>query len=517
MPRKLLLIISVLLLILGSASLLYAGQTLPLPSRTDTELLLNGSFETDTNTDKIPDDWNSRNTSVLKSDKIKCDKVDSPVAYDGTCAFMFRGNPDGSSSNLSQVVSDLTPLTDGVTVQFSAYIDPRSGTPGATFGKAQITLSDATKINLKLAIPGSQKLMLDQAVVNAVEDYVQVTDSTTLALGAVTITKVKVKFSNNQNKGKFLIDAASLVVSVEDPTSTPTSTSGPTATPAQLTGSDSDGGDYFGNSVAASGDTIAVGAPFQSDLGASYVFTSSAGIWSEQQKLTADDGITSDQFGSAVALNGDTLLIGANNRTSGQGAVYVFTRSGGVWSQQQTLTASDGAGGDYFGTSIAISGTTAVIGAWGKATFRGAAYVFIYNGSSWVEQQKLTASDGTSSDQFGTSLSISGDTIAVGAFAKSTHKGAAYIFTRSGTTWSEQQKLTASDAANNDFFGLGIAVSGDTALIGAKYRTGGGAVYIFTRSGSVWTQEPTVLIGNDVDTGDSFGSTVKMSDDTAVI
>ena len=227
----------------------------------------------------------------------------------------------------------------------------------------------------------------------------------------------------------------------------------------------------------------------------------------QQQKLTASDGAAFDQFGNSVSLSadGNTALIGAPGATVGGnanlGAVYVFVNSGGTWSQQQKLTASDGAPSDAFGISLALSanGNTVLIGAWnatvGANMFQGAAYVFARSGLTWSQQKKLTASDGAAGDGFGSSVSLSadGNTALVGAIfatvGANSEQGAAYVFVKNGGTWGEHQKLTASDGSATDYFGSAVSLSGDgsTALIGANAATVGanpyeGVAYIFVIS-----------------------------------
>ena len=182
-------------------------------------------------------------------------------------------------------------------------------------------------------------------------------------------------------------------------------------------------------------------------------------------KLTASDGAASDEFGYAVALSGDTAIVGAyadsTDTASQLGSAYVFVRSGGSWTQQQKLTISDGFEGDHFGWSVAISGDTALVGApsadIGGILNQGAAYVFVRSGGTWSLQQRLTASDGVANDEFGHSVALSGDTALVGARSADiddeANQGAVYVFVRSGGTWSLQQKLTACDGAAGDEFG----------------------------------------------------------------
>jgi len=192
----------------------------------------------------------------------------------------------------------------------------------------------------------------------------------------------------------------------------------------------------------------------------------------EQIALTASDGATNDLFGFSVAVDGDTAVVGAYDDEvtfPNQGSAYVFIRSGSTWTQQGKLTASDGAALDSFGTSVAIFGDSIVVGTSGNP---GSAYVFTRSGGTWTEQQKLTASDGAAGDYFAYSVAISGDTVVAGAsyddIGANSEQGSAYVFTRSGSTWTEQQKLTASDGAAGDFFGYSVAIAGDTIVVAAS-------------------------------------------------
>ncbi len=309
----------------------------------------------------------------------------------------------------------------------------------------------------------------------------------------------------------------------------------------ELTASDGAADNYFGVSVALSsdGNTALVGASFKtvgsnSYQGAAYVFTNSGGSWSQQQELTASNGAASDYFGNSVALSSDgtTALVGANNKTVGsnasQGAAYVFTNSGGSWSQKTELTASNGAASDYFGYPVALSsdGNTALVAApqktVGSNNIQGAAYAFTNSGGSWNQQHELTASDGAAVDYFGNSVALSsdGNTALVGATGKTivhNSQGAAYVFTNSGGSWSQQAELTASDAALGDDFGSGAALSSDgtTALVGAFGKKVGsnsqqGAAYVFTNSGGSWSQQQELTASNGA-AGDYFGYPVAQS------
>jgi uncharacterized protein (TIGR03437 family) len=290
----------------------------------------------------------------------------------------------------------------------------------------------------------------------------------------------------------------------------------------ELTASDGATGDQFGNSVSLSGDTAVIGAADRNAYqGAAYVFVQSGGVWSQQQELIASDGVGNDAFGNSVSVSGDTAVIGASGKNTGQGAAYVFVRTGGVWSQQQELTASDGAVGDNFGWSVSLNGNTAVIGASGKTQYQGAAYVFALSGGTWRQQQKLSASDSAVGDKFGASVSLSGNTAMVGAAGKNSSQGATYVFVQSGTAWSQRQELTASDGAAGDWFGGSVSVSGNTALIGAwakaiDAQTQQGAAYVFVQSGGAWSQQQE-LTASDGTGNDGFGNSVSLSGDTAAI
>jgi len=241
---------------------------------------------------------------------------------------------------------------------------------------------------------------------------------------------------------------------------------------AQLTAADGAADDLLGRSVAISGDTALVGG------GSTYVFTRSGTSWSQQAELTAAGGTV---VGFSLALSGDTALAGnpwyAIGGNPDQGLVYVFTRSGATWSQEATLTAADGTADDRLGYSVALAGDTALVGSYwdddGSSIHQGSAYVFVRSGTSWGQQAKLRAADGSAYDCFGASVALFGDTALVGAFGDggagvpANAYGSAYVFTRSVTSWSQQTKLMAYDAAAGDWFGSSVALSGETALVGA--------------------------------------------------
>jgi hypothetical protein len=302
-----------------------------------------------------------------------------------------------------------------------------------------------------------------------------------------------------------------------------------------LSAGDGTANDHFGLSVAINGSVAAIGAPDedingQTDQGAVYVFTRSspaAITWTFQQKLT--NGTGGDHFGSAVALGSNVMLIGVPADdvfgSLDQGSAYVYTFSANAWNFQQQIFAADPAAGDKFGTSVSLSGSTAVVGSpyatiSGKAD-QGAAYVFTQSGNVWTQQQKLAANDGAASDFFGRVVSVDSNTVVAGAYKHNVgaiaDQGAAYVFFRSGNTWSQQAQLTANDGALNDFFGSAVAVSGDTALIGAEGDDPSGAAYVFTRTGVNWAQQTKLKASDDSSIFSRFGGSVALSGNTALV
>lgn len=283
----------------------------------------------------------------------------------------------------------------------------------------------------------------------------------------------------------------------------------------------------FGFSVAIDEDTAVVGARGEANHGSAYVFVRDGGGWTQQAKLLIEEGTPGDNFGYSVAVSGDTALVGAflgKSKGKMTGAAYVFTRSGGVWKQQEKLLASDGEGFDLFGGSVALSGDTALVGALQAGLGKtGEAYVFIRKGDTWSEQANLRAKDGVTADDFGISVALSGDTAIVGADAASAEheaSGAAYVFVRDGQSWTQQAKVFASDKSAHKFFGNPVAISGDTAVVGAYLGNGqalsSGAAYLFVRDGTSWTEQKK-LTASDGASGDGFGVSVAISGGTVAV
>ncbi|MBW4442205.1 MAG: DUF4347 domain-containing protein [Plectolyngbya sp. WJT66-NPBG17] len=302
---------------------------------------------------------------------------------------------------------------------------------------------------------------------------------------------------------------------------------------SKLTASDGAASDFFGYSVAISGNTAIVGSYLDDDKGtnsgSAYIYQFNGTSWVQQSKLTASDGAASDYFGYSVAISGNTAIVGSyldDDLGTDSGSAYIHQFNGTSWVQQSKLTASDGAAFDRFGYSVAISGNTAIVGSYlddDKGTNSGSAYIHQFNGTSWVQQSKLTASDGAASDFFGYSVAISGNTAIVGSYFdddKGTDSGSAYIYQFNGTSWVQQSKLTASDGAASDFFGYSVAISGNTAIVGSYFDddkgTDSGSAYIYQFNGTSWVQQ-SKLTASDGAAFDRFGYSVAISGNTAIV
>ena len=292
--------------------------------------------------------------------------------------------------------------------------------------------------------------------------------------------------------------------------------------------------DWFGNWVDIDGETIVVSSSLDDDLGnnagAAYVFVRSGTVWTQQQKLLPSDGADGDQFSQkAVAISGDTIVCGNGGDDDNgivSGSAYVFVRNGGVWTEQQKLLPLDGVAQDLFGSSADIDGDTIIVGAYGNddnGSSSGSAYIFVRNGAVWTEQQKLLPSDGTANDIFGDRVAISGDTALIGAYwddANGAETGSAYVFVRSGAVWSQQQKLLPSDPETGNRFGQSIAISGDTVVIGAYLNNDmgndSGSAYVFTRSGTVWSEQQKLLPSDGAE-NDAFGIGTAVLGNTIIV
>ena len=292
----------------------------------------------------------------------------------------------------------------------------------------------------------------------------------------------------------------------------------------------------FGTSVAMDGDTLIVGAPRERNAenvirGAAYIFVRNGAGWTQQAKLVSNAATTN--FGFSVALSGDTAIVGAHfeniGSNSNQGAAYVFVRNGAIWTMEQKLVNSDGVPGSQFGYSVAIDGNTVLISAFAHRISnveKGAAYVFTKVNNTWTQQIQLTDGNGNIYERFGNSVALDGDTAIIGApFGRNeanVHNGVAYVFTGSGSAWTQQARLVASDARGDEWFGTSVDIDGDTVIIGARYGFGegstnplirNGSAYVFTRNESNWTQQQKFTAPNS----SFFGDSVSISGDTLII
>jgi hypothetical protein len=337
-------------------------------------------------------------------------------------------------------------------------------------------------------------------------------------------------------------------------------------------------GDAFGTTVAVDGDTLVIGAYGEDsaargidgaqnddsllDAGAVYVFRRSSATWQQEAYIKASNTDRDDRFGVSVALDGDTLVVGAPHEASAAlgidgdqddnsaphaGAVYVFRRSGTSWQQEAYIKGSNIDAGAWFGYSVALDGDTLAVGAFYSGG--GSAYVFRRSGTSWQQEAFFQGANTDAGDQFGRSVALEGDTLAVGAQREdsgatgingdegddsATDSGAVYVFRRSGTSWQQEAYVKASNTGEGDHFGKAVTLAGDTLAVGAIYEdsmskgvNGGqndqpglgidsGATYVYRRSGTTWAQEAYIKASN-TESDDYFGDSVALWGDTLAV
>ena len=350
--------------------------------------------------------------------------------------------------------------------------------------------------------------------------------------------------------------------------------------------------DFFGISVDLDGDTMVVGANFESSdsngvngvqnegafrSGAAYVFTRTGTVWSQEAFLKASNTDDYDYFGEAVAISGNTIVVGAygedsiasgidgdqtDNTRFNVGAAYVFVRNGTTWTQQAYLKPSNtSVGGFWFGRAVDIDADTIAVGAWHEPggssgvngdqndtslSGSGAVYVFTRNGTIWSQQAYIKSSNPDLNDEFGYDVAIDGDTLIASAPSESSgadgidgdqtddtefYAGAVYVFTRNGTIWSQEAYVKASNSDGFDYFGRSLDIQGDTMVVGApgesstaagvgadqtiNTTTWTGAVYVFTRTAGVWTQEEYIKAA--VTGADRFGTSLAFENDTLLV
>ncbi len=283
-------------------------------------------------------------------------------------------------------------------------------------------------------------------------------------------------------------------------------------TSGKLVASDAASFDTFGTSVAVSGSFALIGSPSAdspgaADAGAAYIFAKNGLSWSQSQKLIASDRSTGDSFGSSVAIDGDYAVIGAPNDTyfgfNNLGSVYVFHRVSGIWVQEFNILAPSGfqASNNRFGSALSISGSTIVIGAQYEGFSKGAAYVYTRSGSSWSLQQRLQPAGMAGSALFAESVSIVGDTLAVGASGDNSTRGfatgAVYTFQRAGNLWSQNAKLIGANTTSSSQFGRDVSMDANQLLIASPFE-GAGRSYIFDRVGTLWSANTSFAMGTSV-------------------
>ena len=301
-----------------------------------------------------------------------------------------------------------------------------------------------------------------------------------------------------------------------------------------LSPGDADAMDNFGTAVAVDGDWLAVGAPFDDDegnaAGAVYMYERVGGVWTFGVKLTPTQLVMGDKFGTAVALDGQRLAVGApddSDMGSDSGAVYMFEHTGSAWTWQRKIVVNDGSSNDEFGAAVDVSGDRVLIGSPfddDVGVDSGSAYLFeLTTARSWSQVAKLITLSGNANDEFGADVSIDGDLAVIGS-RKHNHvgseSGVVYIFEPVARAWSETDMLSPETAASGDRFGNAVCVFGERLLVGARLDDdqgmSSGAAFLYKRSNGNW-QLQTLLISDDVDTGEFFGWAVALHQDVAVV
>ncbi len=315
---------------------------------------------------------------------------------------------------------------------------------------------------------------------------------------------------------------------------------------AWLDPSPSNPGAEFGNAVAVSGDTLVVGARYdsvplgkepQSYSGAAYVYIKEGNNWVQQARLSPSTPKAGDLFGSAVAIDGDTIVVGAVGNDSidengddapEMGAVYIYTRSGDQWQQQAKIEPEDGVEADYFGNSVAIAGERIVVGASGKdlgnTSDAGKVYTYYRSRTQWYQSQSIMSPDPEANDNFGASLDIDGPRVVVGA-PSDDKVGAAFIFYRIGSTWIQESKIEPDDDQSGDNFGASVSIEDEIVVVGAPFAdpdlgagqiTNAGAAYVYRKRATTWLQDSKLVLAN-ASAFDNFGESVTTSGNSIIV
>ena len=459
---------------------------------------------------------------------------------------VLTSTADGSGLVVYATLNDLptTGLTSGdqafVTATNRLYVSNGSGWYNVALFNATPTLSISPSGAVTLAADGSTPTVItltgtdsDNADANlsySVESDGSFANIATISQDSSVFTITPLSEDSATATSSTLTFKVSDGISFSSGTTQFSLTFGPdwsaTPTETKIIASDGATGDRFGKDTAISGDGLYAisGAVWENDngsrAGAAYIFVKSGGSWSQQAKITASDAQLESWYGSSVAINSDGTyaVVGAPQEdTNGiqAGAAYIYARSGSTWTQQQKIIGSTTDASDYFGGSVAINsdGTYIAVGAHSENSV----FVFTRSGSTWTEQAKCQPSDGPYNTNFGGTLDINSDgTYFITGDAYKSGGGSAYVFTRSGSTWTQQAKLLSTDLEASDYFGLDVAINSDAtyAIIGAAFEDTGlsnaGAAYIFTRSGSTWTQQAKIQ-ASDVTANAYFGGGTSMN------
>ncbi len=410
--------------------------------------------------------------------------------------------------------------------------------------------TNAIPITVTAAAPGIAPQTTTVTIDGKVEDYLKASNpqtnagfggavalsGTTLAIGAPSESTGAIGV-NGIPMGKLIASSGAVYVFTTDGTTW--------TQDAFIKASNTSAAAQFGGAVALSGDTLVVGSAFETGIskgingdqtttgsnqsGAVYVFRRTGTTWSQEAYIKASDAAGDAGFGESVAIAGDTLVVGAPRAVTGNGKtgqVYAFTRTGTTWSGELMLADATVSVSGFFGASVALSTDTIAVGSpgsFGSVTNPGAAYVFVRGGAVWLKQAVVGASTPHPGVQFGYSVALSGDTLAVGAVSESSaatgvggseadqsasRAGAAYVFTRAGTLWSQQAYVKASNTRKDAQFGVSVALAGDLLAVGAPYESSGatlldgnesdisaptsGAVYLYARTGITWAKRSYV-------------------------
>jgi|GEM_PF-2309136 len=412
---------------------------------------------------------------------------------------------DASLSSLTISVGTLTPTFNKETLSYVARV------PITTYS-VTVTATATASINALINVNGLPAISGKESA------------AVTLTAGD-NLIEIKVKSANRDKTLTYVVNVTKSISDLE----------------AIIRGNDTGNSDKFGWSIACDGTTLVVGAPGApggSGPGAVYVFNKSSSGWGQTQKLTASGGSTGDLFGWSVALDNNTIAVGAPHKDYdgtdvNSGAVYIFTESGNTWSQQAMKESSDPCFAYYFGWSVSLNGGTLAVGEPDSALsgtacshgpigggYYGTVHIFTGSGASWTHQAALQATDSAPNSYFGESNSMDSETLAVGARGDLS-AGSVYIFTGASNSWAQQAKLRAASPSINANFGYSVSLSGFRLVIGAPNEStsapNSGATYLFSGSGATWQQAGNAIKAATPTANDYLGSSVNINGNIFVL